>query len=254
MRRLDSGSGAAGLAAVGDQRDATCLAARGEGDEGRSAVRQGSGDATGRDGVHAGHSPEPPNRIARPGDGTPARRGLGCLSRSGGQGHAEERDDGQARSRGGGSRGGGAGGDVAPVAGGRRRGRRNGPARTARRAGGSPRSRWLAPRSRRRLRPKSPRPRRGRRPPSPLPPWPNPRPSPRPWRAPSPTTAPRPRMPIGRSPSRTSAVRASSARRSGHEPRPVAALGAVGRTQAPLARAPWPGVVSARRGAFTRGR
>lgn len=38
------------------------------------------------------------------------------------------------------------------------------------------------------------------------------------------------------------------------QPRPVAALGASGRTQAPLARASWPGVAATRRGAFTRGR
>ena len=131
------GGRAARLAAVDDQRHAARLAARGDGDERRSAVGQGSGDATGRDGVHAGHSPHAPDRIVRTGDGVPVRWGLGCLSRSGGQGHAEERDDGQARSRGGGSRGGGARGAVAQVAGGRRRGRCDGPARTARRAGDS---------------------------------------------------------------------------------------------------------------------
>jgi hypothetical protein len=39
------------------------------------------------------------------------------------------------------------------------------------------------------------------------------------------------------------------------QPRPVAALGSPGRTQAPLARASWPGVAgTTRRGAFTRGR
>ncbi len=38
------------------------------------------------------------------------------------------------------------------------------------------------------------------------------------------------------------------------QPRPVVALGSAGRTQAPLQRASWPGVASARRGAFTRGR
>ena len=38
------------------------------------------------------------------------------------------------------------------------------------------------------------------------------------------------------------------------QPRPVAALGASGRTQAPLARASWPGVAATRRGTFTRGR
>ncbi len=38
------------------------------------------------------------------------------------------------------------------------------------------------------------------------------------------------------------------------QPRPVATLGSAGRTQAPLQRASWPGVATARRGAFTRGR
>ena len=143
------------------------------------------------------------------------RWGLGCLSRSGGQGHAEERDDGQARSRGGGSRGGGARGAVAPVAGGRRRGRCDGPAGAARRAGGSRRGaggsrRGAAGGSGRGARGRAAagvgraRGRRGRR-----------------GRdrdaggRPGLSTATRPRMRIVRPPSRTSAARASSARRSG---------------------------------------
>jgi hypothetical protein len=36
------------------------------------------------------------------------------------------------------------------------------------------------------------------------------------------------------------------------QPRPVAALGSAGRTRTSLARASWPGVAGARRGAFTR--